>query len=304
MVDLDMGTELDNLDIAAIVISLSLFTLYHIYLYLIAPALEIASLRPGERSKVPYLLNRLNATIWIDKHKTLHDTATTTLAIQTLRNTIVVSVFTGGYALEFAYGFANEYENVHGTPRQIRSIIIMSCLFASFLCWANVIRLASQTGFLLGSMQHLENQRDASVKAVEEEKERQRMLEIERQRSEALEAGTIKFSESELSLGAESAVSHVSKKVVAKLLSPSELPAPEDIPDFEEETTVMIKMLLLNFSFGFRLIFLSVPFAMYIIGPIALLISMLMLLIFFQLYDSRNKHDHFSLSEIDYRKMK
>jgi hypothetical protein len=142
---------------------------------------------------------------------------------------------------------------------QARSVIIMASLFSSFLCWANVIRLASQLGFLIGSMQHLENQRDMLIK------ERDVEARALKERGETLQA-----REDDLLETAQESIAEVES-------------------DTFNECESMIKLLLLNFSFGFRLIFLSLPFAFYSVGPLALIISMGCLLLFFVGYDSRNR---------------
>jgi hypothetical protein len=140
--------KLDNFDIGAISCSLGLFILYHVYIYLIAPALN---------EGVPFMTNRKNAAIWIQKHKEKHDAPTVTLAIQTLRNILLTAIFVGGFSLQFAFEYANNYENISDQPGQARAIVISVCMFASFLCWANTIRLGSHLGFLIGTLQYTDD---------------------------------------------------------------------------------------------------------------------------------------------------
>ncbi len=102
-------------------------------------------------------LNLKNSMHWIQKHKEKSDAQSTTLAIQTLRNTILVAVFIGGYALNSAYGIINSYEDSNKSTRsKVRNIILAVILFASFLCWANVIRLASHLGYMIGTLDYVD----------------------------------------------------------------------------------------------------------------------------------------------------
>jgi hypothetical protein len=59
-----------------------------------------------------------------------------------------------------------------------------------------------------------------------------------------------------------------------------------DIPDIELEAQQMVKLLTYFFSFGFRLLFVSIPFALYSTGPTALLLTTFFLLLFLRTYDT------------------
>ena len=99
------------------------------------------------------LEGKFPSAIWIMKHKEMSKSSTILLAIQTLRNTMMAAVFFGGNAINFAYEQANEYSTLKERLLQVRSLVIMTLMFSSFLCWVNVIRLCSVLGYLIGTMQ-------------------------------------------------------------------------------------------------------------------------------------------------------
>jgi hypothetical protein len=78
--------------------------------------------------------------------------------IQSLRNTIFVGTFIGGYAITFAYSFMNSIDTSNfydfNTPlfaKDTRSLIIAVLLFCSFINWAMVLKYASEVGYLIDS---------------------------------------------------------------------------------------------------------------------------------------------------------
>jgi hypothetical protein len=98
-------------------------------------------------------INIKNLTDWLLKHKEKGDAPSVTLAVHTLRNTILVAIFLGGNAFNYAFTFTNNYLSYSGNEiMQIRSIVLSTCLFCSFLCWACVIRYASHNGYLIGTL--------------------------------------------------------------------------------------------------------------------------------------------------------
>ncbi len=106
---------------------------------------------------VQLALNLANSGHWIEKHKEKDDPQSGTLAIQTMRNTIMVAVFIGGYSLNFAYSVVGNYDADNNSMRMnVRAIILTILLFASFLCWACVIRHASHLGYMVGTLGYVD----------------------------------------------------------------------------------------------------------------------------------------------------
>jgi uncharacterized membrane protein len=215
------------------------------------------------------------------------------LAIQTLRNTMMAAVFIGGNAIVIAYGLANDYHNLEEYRLQLRSLIIMVLMFCSFLCWANVVRLSSVLGYMIGTIQYSEKLRK---EAIEQEKAEFEAMEAQKQLVESgLDAGkeveitaasktkTKSFFKSKY---AELDGEHHGDNKIEKLKFVS-----SKIPDIFQEAVKMIKMMTIYFSFGFRLMFVSIPFAFYTAGPVALCISSLCLLLFLRSYDYMRHYD-------------
>ena len=280
-----MSDELSNFDIAAIVLSLLLFAGYHINLYVFNP------LCFGGR--MPFSVNLKNASMFLRKHKEMSESPAVLLAIQTFRNTMMAGVFVGGNALGWAYTFANEYQYITERRYQIRSIIIMILMFASFLCWANVVRLCSVLGYLVGTMQYSEKLRKEAIEQEKLEYEALEAAQLEIDNEAALNSSSTgtsirpitpplpkkrtnffrsKFEELDFER-------HGHDKIEQHRLVSSE------IPNIYEEGDKMIRMMAIYFSFGFRLIFISISFAFYTAGATALIISSFCLWMFLLSYD-------------------
>jgi uncharacterized membrane protein len=279
-----MSGTFDNLDVGAVSASLALLLLYHLNLYLINPKCF--------GGKVPFGVNLKNASIWIRKHKEMSESPVVLLAVQTLRNTMMAGVFIGGHAIVLAYNFANNYPNEEGMRMKVRSIVITILMFASFLAWANVIRLCSVLGYMIGTIQYSERLRK---EAIEQEK-------AEFDVSEATKAAEALASSSNQHAHSEERSSGLTTPNKRKPLFKSKYEdldvsnhgedkierhkyVSSKIPDIFAEAELMIRMTTVFFSFGFRLIFVSIPFAFYSIGPLALVIATASLLAFLWCYD-------------------
>lgn len=157
---------MDILDTGAVTVSVFVLFAYHAVLYSSVAANVLCAssdaAKPG--AKIQLSINIRNASIWLDKHKASTDAPTVTLAIQTLRNSILVAVFVGGQSFLFGFNTITSYpETVGNTRNQVRSIILSTCLFASFLNWAWVIRISSHLGYMIGTITHLVNLKTAAV---------------------------------------------------------------------------------------------------------------------------------------------
>ena len=271
------GSPMDTFEVAAVCATLALFAGYHLHLYIVRPTFL------GE--SIPFAVNMVNAEMWIKKHREASDPTTTVLAVQTLRNTLMAAIFIGGNSIVIAYDLANDYPDLMSQRLKVRSLIIMGLMFSSFLCWANVIRLASVLGYMIGTMQYSEKLRAEAL---------------------ALERNNSPLSDSdELSLASGASVDGTNnnsnntpsdsskqkrknlrkKKKAAKMEVKNHVFTAESIPDIFEEGSSIVRMITVFFSFGFRLMFVSIPFAFYTAGPIALLIVAGSLFVFFPFYD-------------------
>jgi uncharacterized membrane protein len=205
---------------------------------------------------------------------------------------MMAAVFIGGNAIIIAYGLANDYHNVETYRLQLRSLIIMVLMFSSFLCWANVVRLLSVLGYMIGTIQYSEKLRKEAIeqeKAEFEAMEAQKLLESNQDTAKEVElavASKTKVRSFFKSKYAELDSEHHNGSKIEKLKFVS-----SKIPDIFQEAVKMIKMMTIYFSFGFRLMFVSIPFAFYAAGPLALCISSLCLLLFLRSYDYMRHYD-------------
>lgn len=64
----------------------------------------------------------------------------------------IVYMSVGGYALQLAIAITNS-----SSGSEFRSIVIAALAFSSFLAWATVIRIASNLGYLIGTLDYVSN---------------------------------------------------------------------------------------------------------------------------------------------------
>lgn len=92
--------------------------------------------------------NRRSIRHWITRQATNQDNASMILTVQTFRNTIMVATFIGGAAFSNAFSQLNSSSHLP-LDRKIVAIFISICLFASFLCWTQVIRACLRLAYIL-----------------------------------------------------------------------------------------------------------------------------------------------------------
>ena len=139
-----MSEPLTKFDIGALSASLFVLAAYHFVFFWMQ-----------QHANDPQLsFNVRNVAHWLHKHKEKSDANSGTLAIHTLRNTIMVSVFIGGYALTVAYSSASGFDVAESEQHQVRTVCLSILLFCSFLCWALVIRHAAQLGYMIGTLDY------------------------------------------------------------------------------------------------------------------------------------------------------
>jgi hypothetical protein len=125
---------------------------------------------PSSSFKTQLAKNTSNTTLWIKKHQEKSDAASVVAAIQTLRNTIYVSIFVGGGAFQSAINVIILYHQAKQIEERIRIIILGLTLFISFLCWASTIRAASHLGYLTGVLGFSDSHPDEKSEIIRSEK--------------------------------------------------------------------------------------------------------------------------------------
>jgi len=152
-------------DYGTVCFSLGILFLYHAHYY-------ISIITRGSASHTALSTNVKIALSWIKKHKEKADAPNVTLAIQTLRNTILIAIFVGGNSLSFGLNYSINYKDIIGDEAlQLQYIILSVCLLCSFLCWACVIRYASHLGYYIGTLSYKEAEKpkDMPVTTTPEE---------------------------------------------------------------------------------------------------------------------------------------
>ena len=140
--DMSLPTE----DVAALVSIVVVYSVYYTYF-------AWKALRPHTDTQDMYSYTQTQLSrnletmaMWGQKHAEDADTASVVLAVQTLRNAIVVAIFVGGAALQTGVSqmsdglWADKNEK-----EQVRSIVVSVLLIISFLNWALVIRCVARS---------------------------------------------------------------------------------------------------------------------------------------------------------------
>lgn len=226
----------DQFDTYATAASITILVLYHLYLY--------HGVFMSNKASVGGMMN--NTYYWVKKHSTLMDAATATSSVQTFRNVNLVAVFVSGSAISAATGALDNYSSANSTfQEKLRALVFAVCLFCSGISWAQVLRIASHMGYMVGlfsQLNLLENKKD----------ELDLPDPLINESTKTFKIGTRTFT------------------LVEK--------------HFHNVTT-MLKQLFLYFHLGLRFIVVSVPFAYHSAGSIALLISTVVVVLFMCVYD-------------------
>lgn len=89
---------------------------------------------------------------FITKHIERDDPQTSVLAVQALRNVLLVAIFVGGIAFQAFQASATALTAPTATPFDVARLLLLStALLGSFLNFALVIRVTAHLGYLLGS---------------------------------------------------------------------------------------------------------------------------------------------------------
>ena len=148
---------MDALEISSISIALPILVAYNamiLYYTITSSSSNVSKIRLG--------LNIKNAKNWALKHEEQGDAKALTLAIQTMRYTLLIGTFVGGFAFKIAFENANAFHRTMQPKRKIAAMIMSSFLFLSFMCFSNVIRYASQLGWVLGTASYKKAKGDST----------------------------------------------------------------------------------------------------------------------------------------------
>lgn len=131
-------------EIALLVSSLCL-VVYHI-IYTVETTSESKQLRSSR--------HRSLMDLWVSKHLPVlpndYSNKYPVVAIQLVRNVIYCAIFIGGYTLSSSFRIITTVTH-YSRPRSIGGIVIGTCLFGSFLCWAKVLRNLVHLSYVIGS---------------------------------------------------------------------------------------------------------------------------------------------------------
>ena len=270
-----MDLYISVLDIVSIAVVLVLDAIY-IYTYTQKTHLH--------ENSTPLRKNLENVVYWSLKHfKASHDTPTTTLAVQTLRNSMIAAIFIGGSALTAA-GAVIQPMYEYWTPRlAVRQIVLASLLCVSFLNWALVIRYNTHAGFMAGAIH-------THVKEKISEMRLEKLRESRKTERGVSEDGVGAVESEDIDLENQSLIDQESEECAREAVG----------KDFTKICTLSV----LHQAWGFRFIFFAIPFFFYSAGPVALLISgvlMNIFLIFFHDYPMAFSTEEQMPTKVSYR---
>jgi len=202
--------------------------------------------------------NFQNLILWGEKHSKFPDAPSVTLAVQTMRNTILVGIFVGGSSLTAAISSLDLFARPGGLPPQlvVRQLIVSGLLFLSFLNWAQVIRYSNHISYYVG---------------------------------------TLASHEQKTAITAANPTSTGICGDVAGDKGGSTTLTVEGLERRESQALREVKIYSLkmasHFSFGFRFIFFCIPFWFYAAGPVALIVSSGLMISFLVFFDFPNSMD-------------
>ena len=257
-------------------------------------------------------------TMWGQKHSEHGDPATVTLAVQTLRNGLIVAIFVGGAALSSSAAMLNTFDNTHrltplSVPMMIRSGLISSLLMLSFLNWTLVIRYNNHSGFIIGALEmHLrtiENKAKRVVKKQQRQSQEKWGREQERE-PEREDEGVAVIAALNKNISDRECPGHGTHTFLHThdppngLLRHAIITMEEEKDDTDTDTDTdtetehlleepemvtqlkrNLRLVALHFSWGFRFIFFSIPYFFYAGGVYPLIVSYVITMLFLFYFD-------------------
>jgi hypothetical protein len=150
-----------SFDVAALVLSSFLLVTYHI-IYLFEVYFE-------HNEVFGMSINSRITDLWVDKYFDQRNPEAMMEVIHCLRNTVLIAIFLGGYSLESSYsmmapqtlGFIPTGGVARRTSEEqaedewvagfgdISRMVLIVCLFSSFICWLQVLRNCIHLGYVI-----------------------------------------------------------------------------------------------------------------------------------------------------------
>ena len=207
---------------------------------------------------------------WAQRHLDEAGAAETTLAVQTLRNTVLVATFVGTLAFGQAVLALNTVMPATVPQEKARVVVQAALQVISFLCFASVIRTAQHIGYMLGGVHEL-----------------QRRVTVEKAAAVASGAlvgaattGAIATSmppAAAAAVGSDAATAAAAAATAAAAAAAAASAAAdaddESSAEVEESVLNLVRTQAWSFSLGFRFIYCSLPFAFGVAGSVVLLVA-------------------------------
>jgi hypothetical protein len=205
----------------------------------------------------------LSGRLWSRKHISGRSATDVTLAIQTLRNTVLVAIFVGtlSFTVASAALATASAPTTDSSPGRARALLQATLLTGSFLNFALVIRCAAHAGYLIGAItQPLPGPPSpGSATAMAPPTEVAAAT-----ATTALPALSLRAAE-EGGGGADDPSSHL---------------------DHHDEIITLLQMQAVHFSLGFRFFYCSIPFGFAVVGPQVLVAATCVILAFLLYIDN------------------
>jgi hypothetical protein len=194
---------------------------------------------------------------WARRHLDEAGAAETTLAIQTLRNTVLVATFVG--TLVFGQAVLALNTVGLGTPPQEKARVVLQAALqvAAFLSFASVIRTAQHIGYLLGGVHELQKSVGAARKAAAAP-------------ADAAAAGAAAPPPCAATAAAATAAAAAEGQTNAD--------DEESAAEVEDGVLNLVRTQAWAFSLGFRFLYCSLPFAFGVAGAAILIVAAVLIL--------------------------
>ena len=246
---------MDDSNIAALSVAIIALSIYHICTYFIIWFQNFHA-------------DSLSLFLWLEKNDSLSmQPAQVICAVQTLRNTMYISIFFGGNAAQFAFYYINGISN--DSTMQARSLILAAIFFSSFLSFACVIRNANHLAYMIGAYEFRMKELEHMYRKIEEATQTRNDLESQEDiNRKSIDRDPISFAG-----------------------TPDSTSLSLDIRVFEEAQEIMLSSIALSYTFGFRFLFVSIPFLFYSAGYLALLFgTAVLILVLYQIDSNEDIH--------------
>lgn len=241
----------NNYDFIALGISLLVLITYHI-IYVIEVYFE--------KNEVFNLwINTRITTLWIDRYFKSNNCDEIGDAIHAIRNVLLVAIFLGGYALQSTYSmifsmpiyasFIPFQTNTYSISMGIGNVILVTCLVSSFVCWIQVLRNCLHLGFILDGW-------NGTIIPFEMDNNNNNILN-----------------------SSEDMIINTSEPII------DEKELQERKEYYKLYANFIARNIIVYISFAFRFLYLSIPFAFFNLGPLALIISSIIIIILEIIWD-------------------